>query len=127
MAAVITRRAPVDWGTAAAVGLYRSAVLTGLTAAVPLPCAAVAYFGTGFAFSWSARSHLPLALQALVAVGELAMGVMWTAVAGGLVLRGGGRPLSQAARSLAERWLGLRTEVCYPEPPRVTQMSTGFW
>jgi signal transduction histidine kinase len=52
---------------------------------------------------------------------------MWTAVAGGLVLRGGGRPLSQAARSLAERWLGLRTEVCYPEPPRVTQMSTGFW
>jgi signal transduction histidine kinase len=127
MLTVFVRRAPFSWGAAAAVGLYRSAVLTGLTAAVPLPCAAVAYFGTGFALSWSARSHLPLVLQVIVTIGELAMGVVWTAVAGLLVLRIGGRTLSQAGRALAERWLGLRIEVRYPSPPAVTQMSTGFW
>jgi signal transduction histidine kinase len=127
MAAAITRRPPLSWGAAVAVGLYRSAVLTGLTAAVALPCAAVAYFGTRFAFSWTARSHFPLALAVIVAIGEVAMGALWTATAALLLLRGAGRPLSQAARGLAERWLGLRLEVRYPTPAAVTQMSTGFW
>jgi len=110
-----------------AVGLYRSAVLFGLTAVVPVVCAPVAYFGTEFALSWSARSHFALPLQVLVTAGEIAMGALWTLIVAALALRNGGRPLSRAARALAHRWLGLRLEVDYAPPPPITRMSTGFW
>jgi signal transduction histidine kinase len=118
---------PLRWCGQSAVGLYRSAVLTGLTAIIPVVCAPVAYFGTEYAFSWSAHTHYPLALRVLVAVGEIAMGALWTLIVAALALRLGSRPLSQAARALAERWLGRRLEVRCPPPPPVTQMSTGFW
>jgi signal transduction histidine kinase len=110
-----------------AVGLYRCAVLTVLTGAIPASCAAVAYFGTGYALSWSAQLNAPLAVRVLAAAGEVAMGIFWAVIVGGLALRIGNRRLSRAARTLAGRWLGLRLEVRYPPPPAVTQMSTGFW
>ena len=123
----IAARGPLRWCARSAVGLYRSAVLTGLTAITPVVCAAVAYFGTGFALSWSAQLHAPLGVRLMAAVGEVAMGLIWTAVAGLLAFRRGGRPISQAARAVARRWLGMRIEVRYPPLPPVTRMSTGFW
>jgi hypothetical protein len=123
----ITARVPLRWCRQSAVGLYRSAVLIGLTVAVPVVCAPVAYFGTEFALSWSARSHFVLALQIVVTVGEVAMAAFWTFIVAALAVSAGGRPLSQAGRALAGRWLGLRLEVDYAPPPPVTQMSTGFW
>jgi signal transduction histidine kinase len=123
----ITAGGPLRWCRQSAVGLYRSAVLIGLTVAIPVVCAPVAYFGTEFALSWSARSHFVLALQIVVTVGEVAMGAFWTFIVAALAVSAGSRPLSQAARALADRWLGLRLEVDYAPPPPVTQMSTGFW
>jgi len=123
----ITARGPLRWCGQSAVGLYRSTVLTGLTAAIPLVCAPVAYFGTEYALSWSARSHFVLALQIVVTVGEVAMGAFWTLIVAALALRNGSRPLSQTARALADRWLGLRLDVHYAPLPPVTRMSTGFW
>jgi signal transduction histidine kinase len=121
---------PLRWCARSAVGLYRSAVLACLTAVIPVVCATVAYFGTRFtggALSWSAQLHAPLAVRILAAIGEVAMGIVWTVIVGGGAFRRGVRPLSQAARVLAERWLGLRIEVRYTPLPPVTQMSTGFW
>ena len=115
------------WCRQSVVGLYRSAILISLTAAIPVLCAPVAYFGTEFALSWSARSHFILALQVLVTAGEVAMGAFWTLIIAALASRNLSQPLSQAARALARRWLGLRLEVDYAPPPPVTRMSTGFW
>lgn len=123
----ITVSGPLRWCAGSALGLYRCAVLTGLTAAVPALAAAVAYFGTGFALSWSAQLSAPLAVRVLADVGEVAMGILWTAVATWLALKRAGRPLSQAARALAKDWLGLRIEVSYQAPQPVTRMATGFW
>jgi hypothetical protein len=62
---VMTRSGPRRWCVAAAVGLYRCAVLTGLTAAIPVLGAAVAFFGTEFALSWPAQLSAPLAVRVL--------------------------------------------------------------
>ncbi|HEY6495881.1 MAG TPA: histidine kinase [Trebonia sp.] len=126
-APAIATRGPLLWCARSAAGLYRSAVLTALTAVVPAACAATAYFGTEFAFTWTAQLNAPLVVRVLAAIGEVAMGIIWTAVVGWAALRRGSRPLSQGARKLAGRWLGLRLEVPYAPPPPVTQMSTGFW
>jgi signal transduction histidine kinase len=123
---VMARRA-VRWCAAVAGGLQRCAVLTALTAAVPVPGAAVAFFGTRYALSWSAHLSAPLAVRVLADAGEVAMGIFWTVLVVWLALRGASRPLSQAARSLARDWLGLRIEVSYQPPPPVTRMATGFW
>lgn len=123
----MTTRGPLRWGAAAATGLYRSAVLAGLTGVIPVLCAAVAYFGAEFAFSWTDQLHAALIVRVLAAIGEVLMALVWTVVAGYLALRRGSRPLSQAARRLASDWLGLRIEVRYAEPHPITQMSTGFW
>lgn len=53
---------PLRWCAETALGLYRSAVLTALTGAIPVLGAAIAFFGTEFALSWSARSHPPFAV-----------------------------------------------------------------
>ena len=123
----ITVRGPLHWCAESALGLYRCAVLTGLTAAIPALVAAIAFFGTQFAFSWSAQLSAPLAVRVLASVGEVAMGFLWTVIAAWLALRRASRPLSQAARALANDWLGLRIEVSYQPPQPVTRMSTGFW
>jgi signal transduction histidine kinase len=131
----MTLRTPRGWGAGpaagpaagAAVGLYRSAVLAALTGFIPVICAAVAWFGAQFAFSWTAQLHAPLAIRVLAAVGEIAMTIVWTAVAAFLLLRRGATPGSRAARRLARDWLGLKIEVRYAGPHPVTQMSTGFW
>jgi signal transduction histidine kinase len=111
----------------AVTGLFRSAALAGLTGVIPVLCAAVAYFGAEFAFSWTDQLHAALIVRVLAAIGEVLMALVWTTVAGWLLLRRGAGPLSQAARRLARNWLGLRLEVSYAEPHPVTQMSTGFW
>jgi signal transduction histidine kinase len=123
----ITRSGPLRWCAEAALGLYRSTVLAGLIAAIPVLGAAVAFFGTEFALSWSAQLSAPVAVRVLATAGEVAMGALWTCVAVWLALKRASRPLSQAARSLAKDWLGLRIEVRYQPPPPVVRMATGYW
>lgn len=123
----MARRWPLRWCADVATGLYRCAVLTGLTGIVPVVCAAVAYFGAGFAFTWSANLHAALAIRVLAAAGEILMAIIWAAVAAGLLLRRGSIPITRTARRLAKNWLGLTIEVRYQEPHPVIQMSTGFW
>lgn len=120
-------RTPLRWGAEAGVGLYRSVVLVVLTGFIPAICAAVAYFGAQFAFTWTADLHAALAVRVLAAVGEILITIVWTAVVGLLLLRRGSRPVTRAARRLAKAWLGLTIEVRYAEPHPITQMSTGFW
>jgi signal transduction histidine kinase len=124
---VMTTRGPLRWAAEVGVGLYRSAVLAGLTGVIPLICAAVAYFGAEFAFTWTASLNAALAVRVLAAVGEILITIVWTSAAALLLLRRGSQPVTRAARRLAKDWLGLRIEVRYAEPHPVTQMSTGFW
>jgi signal transduction histidine kinase len=123
----ITQRGPLGWGAAAGLGLYRSAALTVLILPVPLLGATVAFFGTGFALSWSGHGGMPLAARVPATFGEVLMGAVWTAIAVWLTLKRASRPLSERARVLARDWLGLRLEVRYQPPPPVTRMATGFW
>ncbi len=123
----VLARGALGWSREIVLGLYRSALLVGLTAPIPAIGAAVGFFGTLFALSWSAKLTSPLIVVILATAGEAAMGAVWTAIAVLLAIRRGGRPLSQAARLLAGRWLGLRIEAQYRPLPPVTQMSTGFW
>src|SRR5580704_325111 len=124
---VMTTRGPLRWGADVGVGLYRSAVLAGLTGVTPVICAAVAYFGAGFAFTWTANMNAALAVRVLAAAGEILITIVWTSVAALPLLRRGSRPITRAARRLAKAWLGLRIEARYAEPHPVTQMSTGLW
>jgi signal transduction histidine kinase len=120
-------RTLLRWGAEAAVGLYRSAVLVAVTGFIPVICAAVAYFGAEFAFTWTADLQAAPAVRVLAAVGEILMTIVWTCAAGLLLLRRGSLPVTRAARRLAHDWLGLTIEVRYADPHPVTQMSTGFW
>lgn len=124
---VMTTRGPLRWAAEAGAGLYRSAVLAGLTGVIPVSCAAVAYFGAEFAFTWTANLNAALAVRVLAAAGEILITIVWTSVAALLLLRRGSRPITGAARRLAKAWLGLQIEVRYAEPHPVTRMSTGFW
>jgi signal transduction histidine kinase len=123
----ITRSGPRGWAAEVVTGLYRSAVLAGLTAPVPVLGAAVAFFGAEFAFTWTAQLHAPLIVRVLARIGEILMAAVWTGVAAWLATRRGSRPLSQAARAFANDWLGLRLEVRYQPPPPLTRMATGYW
>jgi len=120
-------RGPLRWCADVAAGLYRSAVLAGLTGIIPVICAAVAYFGAEFAFTWTADLHAALAVRVLAAAGEILMAIIWTAVAAMLLLRRGSLPITRTARRLAKNWLGLTIAVRYQDPHPVTRMSTGFW
>ena len=115
------------WPGELASSLYRCIVLVGLTGALPLVGAVVAYFGVSRALSWSAHLSAPQIVRVLAAVGEFAMGMVWTAVAVALVFAAAGRPLSEAARACLLRWTGVRLVVSYRVVPEVTQMATGFW
>jgi signal transduction histidine kinase len=123
------RRGPVGWCHAIVTGLWRSVVLIGLTGVVPAITGAVAFFGGEYALSRSATLVAPPVVRLLAAVGELAMALLWCAVALTLTKLVAGRWLSQATRQAASRWLGLRIEVRYQadHPAPVTRMATGFW
>jgi signal transduction histidine kinase len=123
----MTLRTPLQLGAVVAVGLYRCAVLTALTGFIPLACAAVAYFGAQFAFTWTADLQAAEAVRLLAAAGEILITAVWAGVAAMLLLRRASTPVTRAARRLARDWLGWRIEVRYAEPHPVTQMSTGFW
>jgi hypothetical protein len=118
---------PLRWGGAIVLGLYRSVMLVGLTGAIPALGVAIGFFGSEIALSWSAQLTAPLIAVVLAIAGEVLMAAVWTAVAVWLAGRRAGRPLSQAARRLAERWLGVRLEVRYLPLPPVTRMATGYW
>ncbi|HTJ39010.1 MAG TPA: histidine kinase [Dactylosporangium sp.] len=108
-------------------GLYRSAVLAALTAPLPVTGIAVAVLGARFARTWSEHLSAPLVVRALAGVGEALVVVMWVAAAMWMVHVLTSRPLSQAARRFARRWLGLRLDVEYGAVAPVARMATGFW
>jgi signal transduction histidine kinase len=118
---------PLRWVRAVGHGLYRSAVVTGVTGVLPAVVVPVAFFGFRFARSWSDDLSAPLAVQMLVYLGEVAMTLVWTGVAGWFVVAFVSRPLSEVARWGARRWLGVSVEPQYNPVLPVTRMATGFW
>jgi signal transduction histidine kinase len=115
------------WLGAPLAGMYRCVVVAGLTAPLAVVAGAVGYFGISFTLSWSARLSAPVSVQALAIAGEVALGLWWTFLAGGLAALLAARPASQATRGLVKRWLGISIEARYQPEPSVTRMSTGFW
>ncbi|GAU68776.1 putative two-component histidine kinase [Streptomyces sp. NBRC 110611] len=118
---------PLRWWRDIVRGLYRSAVLTGLTWPMPAVSLGVGLGGFSVVRSWSEGVSGPLAVRALVALGQVALVVLWIAVALWIVHALTSRPLARAARRCAERWLGVRLEVTYRAVPQVSRMSTGYW
>ena len=116
-------KAPVE----IARGLYRSAVLVGLTILLPAVCVAVAWGGAIFASSWTAHLTAPLIVRALATIGEILIVIVWLASAAWITHVLTSRALSRATRRRAERWFGLRLEVAYRPVPAVTRMATGYW
>lgn len=117
----------MGWCWGIAVGLYRSVALVGLTAALPAVGVAVGFGGSLLAFSWSAHLDAPWAVRALAALGETLMVAVWICVALGVTFMRAGRPLSEAARVLARRWLAVPIHANYRPLPQVVHMATGYW
>jgi signal transduction histidine kinase len=115
------------WCSEAALGLYRSLILVGLTILLPVVAVPVGYGGSLLASSWTAGWHGPPALRALAAVGETLAVIIWIAAAVWMLHMLTSRALAQAARGLARRWLGLEIAVTYRPPVPVTRMATGYW
>jgi signal transduction histidine kinase len=115
------------WSREAALGIWRSAVLTGLLGPVPAVALAVGIFGSQDTLSWSKHLNVAHAVRALADIGEEALALWWVVLATGLAVLVLSRPLSQAARRLAQRWLGVQIEAGYRPVPPVTQLATGFW
>jgi len=115
------------WARAIPLGFGRSAVLAGVTAVFPAVAVAIGFGGSEFALSWSAQLHSPLAVKVLAAAGEFAVAALWVSVACWFLLLAAGRPLSQAARRCADRWLALPVQVGYLPKPVISHMATGFW
>ncbi|WP_412734638.1 sensor histidine kinase [Krasilnikovia sp. MM14-A1259] len=115
------------WCAEAALGLYRSSVLTVLALPLPLVAAPVGYYGALLASSWTAGWHGPLPLRVLAAIGETLVVIMWIAAAVWMLHLLTSRPLAQATRRVARRWLGLDVTVTYRPPVTVTRMVTGYW
>ena len=123
-------RAPRDvwrWAAELVSGLCRCMVLVGLTGAVPLVAAGVAFGGVAYALSWSAHLSAPQFVRVTASVGEYAMGLIWSAIVVLIVFTVAGRALCEAARACARRWSGVGVEAKYHSAPEVTQMATGFW
>jgi signal transduction histidine kinase len=118
---------PLRWCSEVVLGLYRSVVLVGLTVAIPAFGVAVGLGGSRFAYSWSAGLTTPPIVRALAVIGETLMVIVWLAAAVWMAHLLVSRALSQAARRLAERWLGVRIQVTYRTAVPVTRMATGFW
>jgi signal transduction histidine kinase len=115
------------WGKEIAQGIYRSAVLTGLLSVIPAVSLAVGFFGSQDTLSWSSKLTAPLVVRGLAALGEEALALWWVVVAVGATFVLLGRPLSQAARRLARRWMGVQIEAGYRPVPPLTRLATGFW
>jgi signal transduction histidine kinase len=118
---------PQRWAGAITLGFTRSVVLTGLTVVMPAVGVAVGLGGSRFTLSWSAHLTAPLVVRVLATAGEVSTAVGWTAAAAWIVVLLAGQPLSQAARLVADRWLGVRIEARYRPVPPVTRMATGYW
>ncbi|MFC5829430.1 sensor histidine kinase [Nonomuraea insulae] len=118
---------PLRWCSEIVLGVYRSVILTGLTCVIPVIGVLVGLGGSRLAYSWSANLTAPLAVRALAAIGETLMVILWIAVAVWTTHALTSRTLAQAARRLAEGWLGLRVEVTYRKALPVTRMATGYW
>ncbi len=115
------------WGAAVGAGLWRSAVLVGLTCLFALVAVPVGWAGSSLVYSWSAGMTAAWPLRALAVFGETLLVVVWVAVAVWTVHPFTSRALAGAARRCAGRWLGLESAVAYREPRPVTRMATGFW
>lgn len=109
-------------------GFYRSAVLTGLTGALPALTVVVGSLcaWATLSFRW-AGPNAPMILRVLAITGELALALWWTFLVAALAFAAFGRPLSQAARRAGGQWLGVRIQVSYRPVQPPIQMSTGFW
>ncbi|MEV0372664.1 histidine kinase [Streptomyces sp. NPDC050636] len=118
---------PLRWWVEIVRGLYRSAVLTGLTWLMPAVWLAVGLGGSQAVSSWSEGLSAPLIVRALVTLGQILMVILWITVAVWVVHPLTSRPLAKAARRCAERWLDVRIEVTYRSVPQVSRMSTGYW
>ncbi|MFF1463804.1 sensor histidine kinase [Streptomyces sp. NPDC058330] len=118
---------PLRWWVEIVRGLYRSAVLAGLTWLMPAVCLGVGLGGSHVVSSWSDGMSAPVIVQALVTVGQALMVILWITVAVWIVHPPTSRPLAKAARACAERWLGERLDVTYRSVPQVSRMSTGYW
>ncbi|WP_435173434.1 sensor histidine kinase [Actinacidiphila sp. bgisy145] len=118
---------PLGWCAASARGLYRSAVLVGLTCVMALVAVPVGVGGSEVAYSWSAGRREPLVVSVLATLGETLVVIAWVAIALWVVHPLASRPLAGAARRRAADWLDLRLEVAYRAVPPVTRMATGFW
>lgn len=117
-----------SWVTAVGRGLYRSAVLVGLSVPIPAVAIAVGYFGARVALSWGwAGSGAPGGVRVAAAAGELLLALCWSVVATGLAVIFVGRALAQRARQSARIWFGTVIDVSYRPVPAVTRMATGFW
>ncbi|ANP49929.1 signal transduction histidine kinase [Streptomyces griseochromogenes] len=118
---------PLRWCSETALGLYRSAVLVGLTGVIPAVGLVVGLGGSEVAYSWSDGSTASWFVRALAALGETLMVIVWIAVAAWITHLLVSRTLSQAARQRAEHWLGMRIQAEYRPVPPITRMATGYW
>ncbi|WP_216858472.1 sensor histidine kinase [Actinomadura verrucosospora] len=116
---------PLRWPFEAVRGLYRSAVLVGLTFPQVAVGVGVGLGGARVVSSFSEPSAPPLRI--LADAGETLLAVVWVAAAMWIVHPLTSRPLARAARRVAGRWLGLRFDAAYRTVPQVTRMSTGYW
>ncbi|GAA5012161.1 sensor histidine kinase [Actinopolymorpha pittospori] len=124
---VPTGGGPLHWCSQIVVGLYRSVVLAALTVVMPAIGVAVGWGGSIFTRSWSDDLTASWPIEALVALGETLMVMLWVSAALWMTHLLTSKALTKAARRLAERWLGLRIEVTYRTAQPVTRMATGFW
>lgn len=122
------RTRPGHWPAAVAIGLYRSAVLVVLTAAVPAVAVAVGSLFTWatLSFHWAGRDA-PAILHVLATVGEVALAIWWTVLVVAVMLAFASRPLAEAARRCSRKWLGARIEPSYRPAPSLTLMASGYW
>lgn len=118
---------PLRWCSEIVRGLYRSAVLAGLTCLIPAVGVVVGLYGSRFARSWTVGLTAPLIVRVLAAIGETLVVIVWIAAAVWMAHLLISRALSQAARRLAERWLGVRIQATYRTASPVTRMATGYW
>ncbi|MCX5206360.1 histidine kinase [Streptomyces sp. NBC_00237] len=118
---------PLRWWAEAVRGVYRSAVLVGLTWLLPSVCLAVGFGGSRAVGSWSEGLNAPLAVRALVGLGQVLMVLLWLVAAVCIVHPLTSRLLARAARRCARSWLGETFEVTYRAVPRVSRMATGYW
>jgi signal transduction histidine kinase len=118
---------PLRWCSAIVLGLYRSVVLVGLTCLIPAAGVVVGLFGSRLAYSFADGLTAPLVVRALAVLGETLLVLVWIAAAVWIAHLLVSRALSQAARRLAGRWLGVRIEATYRTAQPVTRMVTGYW